>query len=464
MRRDQVAPAAVEAEIPPEGIVDEVVGDALAERDPVRQVGREGVASGVVDGDALDDRATRAVVVGVEVDGVATEDLLVALPRAHVVEADVGQLLRIGRAQHDHVGAPLGRSAEHDVAGEVEHLRPVDHSVAYCHLGVRVVEGAVEADGGAAHRRDPAAVVVLPVILHVGRLRRRDDDLVAHEPAGGVVDGDRPVAAPGAAGEVGPRPFGRALQLEDARSDGPQADVGLQRRLGVSADEARLVDPGERQTVHDRGGAGAHDHPAGDDDVAGGGEVAVPRRVEREAGSRSDLGAGDDRIDIERDLMADGDDVTVHGDLAAPRGRSAPRAVGHRLRRRRRGRRLVLDVLLGRRLGGLGGVGGLAALLGALAAALGLCRVAVLAVSRRRSFRSVVGVTVVSGAACVVAGADPTPPSPPPNARDTEYPTAAPRPTPAAAITVRRGYRRGVGPGSSGGTSVIERARLRMRS
>ena len=272
------------AEVPPERVVDQVVGDAVAERDPVGEVGGEGVAGRVVHGDALDDRSPGAAFVGVEVDRVAAEDLLVvALPGAHVAQADVGDLLRLGGHQHDHVRAAFRRAADHDVAGEVEDLGPVDDVGAHGHRRVGVVERLVERD---------------PLARRSTRSTRRSwwtqwsSTVVGSV---GVTTTSSPTCQPVASSTViVPSPafaspvsrvhavFGVPLAVEHAVADDPQADVLLDRLVGVPADEPLLVDVHELDLVHHRGVGRAQHEPAGDDEVAAGHQPPAAGGIEHE--------------------------------------------------------------------------------------------------------------------------------------------------------------------------------------
>ena len=343
VRGDQVPAATVEAEVPPEGVVDEVVGDAVAERDAVGQVGGEGVARRVGDGDALDDRSLRPALVGMEVDRVAPEDLLVGLvPGAHVAQGDVGDLLRAGGHQHDHVRPALGCSADANVAGEVEDLGPVDDVGAHGDRRVREVERLIEVDAPAGDRGDDPPVVVQPVVFHGGRLGRRDDDLVADLPASGVVDGDRGVTRLGGAGEVGPRRLRLAVGVEHAVADDPEADVLLHGLVAVAATETVLVDTDELDLVDDRDLGRAQHEPAADHEVAGGHEVPAAGRVEDERPAPTDPHAADLGVDVEEDRPVDRGHVAGGRDAAVPGLRVTParsrQAVGGDLVARLRGR------------------------------------------------------------------------------------------------------------------------------
>ena len=119
--------------------------------------------------------------------------------------------------------------------------------------------------------------------LRDGRsLGRRDHDLVADAPAGGVDDGDRPVARLRRPGETGPRRLGRAVAVEHAGADDPEADVGRERGRDVPAPEAASRRRRRRRSGERRGAGRTRHEAAGDDDVAARRQPPAPGRVEHE--------------------------------------------------------------------------------------------------------------------------------------------------------------------------------------
>ena len=201
--------------IPPEGGLRLVVGDAVAERDAVREVGDEAVVAAVVGDHAVDHRAAGGVVAHVEVQRVAALDALHAglalvagavLLGAEVAQADVRDRLRRLDVEQDDVGPPLGRALDRDVAGQVEHLGRVGDALADGDRRVGELERAVEGHPPAVDRLHDPPVVQLGEALGLGRLGGGDDDLVARQPAAGVGHRDRAVARAGARRQVASTP------------------------------------------------------------------------------------------------------------------------------------------------------------------------------------------------------------------------------------------------------------------
>ena len=108
-------------DVPPERVLEDVVRDAVAQRDSMGHVWHERMVAGVLDDDAFDQRSPTAISAVVEVQSVPPEHCFLALAGTDVPDLDVRDRLWNVRADHDVGTSGLG-SLYHDVASQVQDL------------------------------------------------------------------------------------------------------------------------------------------------------------------------------------------------------------------------------------------------------------------------------------------------------------------------------------------------------
>ena len=270
-------------------------------------------------------------------------------------ERDGGQLLgRRGRVDGD-VGRVAPHGADHDVAGEVQHLGAMDLAATPDDLRGIVGEGAIEGHDGVGHLDDHGVAVGGREVDVAGRQRRRDGDPVADLPPCGLLDDDRPIPLTGRRGQPGPRRAVDTVEVESAGAHGVEATgighhpvVAAHHLAGIEAGEGDHVELVARRSHGER----AQDlEPPGRLTARGGvdGELGIADERERPRGLAPQR--ADRHVAVEHEIgVDDGCSVGRRQPIGRPGGGVAERR-GRGLRERRRGRNRCADGRPGERVG-----------------------------------------------------------------------------------------------------------------